>query len=1015
MGRKVVSALMKLRSLLSKILWGGVVLLAPLSSVVARNDSIPSRIITGNVKNEKGEFVVGASVYVKSAPRIGVATDAKGEFTLRGIPAGRQTIVFTFVGMIPFEVEYANQRDLEVVLKEDATQVNEIVVTGIYSRDKNSFAGSATTYTGKELRAIGTKNIFQSLKTLEPALTVVENRAFGSDPNRLPDLEIRGKTSLVGDLTTEYDNTANQPLFILDGIEVEIAQIQNLSMDRIASVTVLKDAASAAIYGSKASNGVIVVETVKPEPGQLRVSYTADLRFEFPDLSDYNLMNAEEKLRYEVLAGRYVGEDQDQLDELYNSRLAEVMRGVDTYWLSVPLRSVLNHSHSIYIDGGSDAMLYGVGLNYSDQKGIMKGSGKEIVGGNINLVYRTNKLIFSNDFSFDSVKSEREPVSFSAFANANPYYRKYNEEGEIPEFLEEYAIAQEFIYNPLYQLRRVVNTDVTKDLGLRNNFTIIYRPITSLQVRGRLSLNKNISKREAFKSPKHADFNGQSVKGSYLTEETDLMNYNGDATVTYGKLFGYHQINAVAGWSFSSRRQRDTGYEIFGFTSDMHQNPSFSEGFQQGDKPTYTDRNSRSTSFYVNGNYSFRNRYLVDVSLRMDGSSVFGAENLFTTTWAVGLGWNIHNEAWCKLKWLDLLKLRFSIGNPGNQNFDAYTASGTYIYNSTYQTLFGTSAILEKFGNPDLKWQKTIDKNIGMDVDILDRVKFSVDFYHKNTDPLLAQIPVPPSLGTTRIYTNFGGQISKGFSGSLNVVVMKRQYLRWSVNGSFSQNRSEYRNIGNKLDFMNEKGSTTTFKRYYDGASPDDIWAVRSHGIDPATGREVFIRKDGSYTFKYDANDEVVVGSSAPTLEGVIGSSIFYKGFSASVNLRYCVGRQVFASALYNKVENISETALYYNLDRRALHDRWQKPGDVAKFKAISINDTTPMSSRFVLTENYLAGESISIGYETSARWLHVVGVQGASFRFYMNDIFRLASFKEERGTDYPFSKSFSLSISLRF
>ena len=125
-------------------------------------------------------------------------------------------------------------------------------------------------------------------------------------------------------------------------------------------------------------------------------------------------------------------------------------------------------------------------------------------------------------------------------------------------------------------------------------------------------------------------------------------------------------------------------------------------------------------------------------------------------------------------------------------------------------------------------------------------MKFSVDFYHKNTDPLLAQIPVPPSLGTTRIYTNFGGQISKGFSGSLNVVVMKRQYLRWSVNASFSQNNSEYRNIGDKLDFMNQKGSATTFKRYYDGASPDDIWAVRSHGIDPSSGREVFIRKDGS-------------------------------------------------------------------------------------------------------------------------------------------------------------------------
>ena len=206
---------MKLRHLLLLLS----VLISPPLLLAQNSASKPGRIITGNVKNEKGEFIVGASVYVKSTPRIGTATDAKGEFRLQGIPSGSQTIVFTFIGMIPFEVEYANQRDMQVVLKEDATQVNEVVVTGIYSRDKNSFAGSAKTYTGKELRAIGTKNVFQSLKTLEPALTLVENRAFGSDPNRLPDLEIRGKTSLVGDLTTEYDNTANQPLFILDGIE----------------------------------------------------------------------------------------------------------------------------------------------------------------------------------------------------------------------------------------------------------------------------------------------------------------------------------------------------------------------------------------------------------------------------------------------------------------------------------------------------------------------------------------------------------------------------------------------------------------------------------------------------------------------------------------------------------------------------------------------------------------------------------------------------------------------------
>ena len=214
---------------------------------------------------------------------------------------------------------------------------------------------------------------------------------------------------------------------------------------------------------------------------------------------------------------------------------------------------------------------------------------------------------------------------------------------------------------------------------------------------------------------------------------------------------------------------------------------------------------------------------------------------------------------------------------------------------------------------------------------------------------------------------------------------------------------------------MNEKGSGNSYRRYYDGGSPDDIWAVRSAGIDPATGREIFIKKDGTYTFQYDANDEVVVGSTASKLEGVFGVSMYYKQFSASLNLRYALGRKVFASALYNKVENISEESMYYNLDKRALYDRWKQPGDKAKFKSIKDNSATPMSSRFVRTENTFSGESIYIGYEYSGAWIKKIGAEGVTFRAYMNDIFRVSSFKEERGTDYPFARTVSFSLSLRF
>ena len=262
---------------------------------------------------------------------------------------------------------------------------------------------------------------------------------------------------------------------------------------------------------------------------------------------------------------------------------------------------------------------------------------------------------------------------------------------------------------------------------------------------------------------------------------------------------------------------------------------------------------------------------------------------------------------------------------------------------------------------------------------------------------------MPPSLGFTSLYTNFGGQISQGFSGTVMVNAIKRDDMRLNFNLSFNHSETQYKNIGNKLQAMNEAASNNnSYRRYYDGGSPDDIWAVRSAGIDPATG----VIADGEKTIDEAAKD---------LLQGVVGVSFYYKQFSASANLRYRLGAQVFASTLYNKVENLSEDLMYYNVDRRALYDRWKQPGDIARFKAINNFESTPMSSRFVMDENVLTGESFSVGYETAAKWIRALGAKGASVRVYMNDIFRLASFKEERGTEYPFSRSVSLSFDIRF
>ena len=902
-------------------------------------------------------------------------------------------------------------------------KVDEVVVTGIYSRKKESFTGSSTTYTAKELKTIGNANVLQSLKTMDPSFSIQENNQFGSDPNRLPDINVRGKTSVIG-LTQEYETDPNQPLFILDGFETTLATISDLSMDRVESITVLKDAAATAIYGSKAANGVVVVETKAPAAGTLRLNYSGNLNFSFADLSDYNLMNSSEKLEFERLAGYYGTLDangeivEEGKQQLYYQRLAEVKRGVDTYWMSEPLRFSTSHSHNIFA----------LGFSYNKTQGVMKGSDRDVLNGNVRLIYRYKSLAFTNYLNLDYTMSSREKVAFSEFSRANPYHRKLNEYGTPDQVMETYTdmdvnsssyTKTVNVYNPLYDMM-LNSSDDSRSFGFRNNFEIDWRVLNELRVKGRFSITKTSTRSEVFKSPKASEFVGaeSTVKGTYTETNGEGLDYDADFNVTYGKLFNEkHMVNAVGGVRLATNQSKSSAFVSRGFIDDRYSNPSFSTGYPEGGKPSYSNTEKRSASYYLNAGYAYDNRYLLDANFRSDGSSVFGLSQKFSTTWAIGLGWNVHNEAFFEsVDWLDFLKLRFSIGNPGNQNFDAYISMNVYGYTTSYPNPFGLSAVISSWGNNNLEWQKTIDKNFGIDMEFLNRrLKLTVDYFIKNTDPLLVFVQLPTSTGTSTAPMNLGKQMSKGVTAVLNFTVLQREGVNWSFNANARHITYEYKNIGTALDKYNQDNRSSNLVRYYDGGSPSDLWAVRSAGIDPGTGREIFIKKDGTQTFVHDYADEVVVGNSDPKVEGVIGTSFYYKGFSASVNLRYRLGGQIFLSTLYDKVENISENALKYNQDKRALYDRWQKPGDVSKFKAISLNESTPMSSRFVADENTLSGESISLGYETQARWLQYIGASSMTIRGYMNDIFRISTVKNERGLDYPFARSVAFSLSVRF
>ena len=262
-----------------------------------------SVVLKGVVKDSKGGVLPGVTVMIKGTS-VGTATDMDGNYSMNILKQDTVTLIFSFVGMKTKEVKWAGQSELNITLEDEVSEMDEVVVTGIFQRKKESFTGSTATFKKEELKMVGTQNLIQSLKTLDPSFVIMENNDYGSDPNRLPDIEIRAKSSVVG-LKEQYDTDPNQPLFILDGFETDLQTVVNLNMDRVQSVTILKDAASTALYGSKAANGVVVIETKQPEPGTFRVSYNGNFSLSIPDLSDYNLMNAREKLEFEQKAGFY--------------------------------------------------------------------------------------------------------------------------------------------------------------------------------------------------------------------------------------------------------------------------------------------------------------------------------------------------------------------------------------------------------------------------------------------------------------------------------------------------------------------------------------------------------------------------------------------------------------------------------------------------------------------------------------------------------------------------------------
>ncbi len=991
--------------------------------------------IKGKVSDVRGSTMPGVTVLVKGTT-IGTSTNVDGRFELSLPRQDKVDLVFSFIGMESQELAYTGQEELEVVMREDLVEMDEVVVTGMFDRRAESFTGSAVTVTQEQLRAVGNTNVIQSLRNLDPSFRIAENLEIGSNPNAMPEIQLRGQSGFP-DLRGEYATNPNQPLFIVDGFEADLTKVIDMDMNRIASVTLLKDAAAKSIYGSKAANGVVVIETKRPEPGELRVTYTGTVSVNLPDMSSYELCNSAEKLQVELNAGLYdyIGyngvvywEDPNQqyvYSERYNDLLKETLRGVDTDWKAQPLRNAVGHKHVVYLEGGDEAFQYGIDFSFNDVAGVMKGSDRKTFSGGLTFSYRYKNLLLRDNLEVVYNRGDNSPWGdFSEYTSMNPYFRPYDENGNLIKTYTLYEGSTET--NPMWNAM-IKTKDMSEYSQFTNNFYAEWRAFDGFKASARIGLTRTDDGAEVFLPATHTDFATYTTdelldrRGSYTYTDGYSFQLSADINASYSKYFGNHLLMANAGWTLNDETTKSVTMIAEGFPNDRLDDIGYARSYAEDSAPTSTESTVRDIGVVAAVNYSYADRYLFDGSIRFSGSSQFGSENRWGKFWSLGLGWNLHHEKFmASAEWLDQLKIRGSIGFTGSQNFNSYQSQDTWTY---YKDNFydgNVGAYLMGMSNDRLKWQRKKDTDVGLEFTAFDsRLNIRLDYYNSITDDLLTDVTIPSSTGFTSYKENLGKVQNQGFEFYVNARVWenreKNGYVNIYVNGTHNTNK--IKEISNFLASFNEEQSETVtnkpITRYEEGQSMSAIWAVPSRGIDPATGKDVFVKKNGRTTFEWNSDDLAVCGDTEAKLYGNFGFNFSYWGFIVNVGMMYELGGQIYNQTLVDKVENADLTM---NVDRRIFSDRWTKPGDISRFKDIADNTTTQATERFVEDNDIWTLSTVNVSYDFDRfALIKKAGFDRLRLSFDMADVARASSVTIERGTSYPFARSFSFSLQAMF
>ena len=974
----------------------------------------------------------------------GVITDINGCYVLT-LPEKGGLVIYSYIGFETRKIKVTSRQKVDVQMVEATESIQEVIVTGYNSIQKESFTGNTTKIEKEDLLKVNPNNLISAIQTFDPSFRIQENLAAGSDPNSLPQFVLRGQTG-IGETTLGQTSTSsisrevlsgnsNLPIFILDGFEVDVEKIYDLDMNSIHSINILKDAAATAMYGSRAANGVIVIERRAPEAGKFRVQYSGVLSAELPDLSSYNLMNAREKLETERLAGLYDSNtpEIDPYTNGYYQRLNNVLTGVDTYWLSQGLRTALNHKHSIFIDGGENDVRWGVELGFRGTAGVMKHSSRKNANAAFYVDYRIGGLQIKNKVTYTYNKSTDVPFnSFGDYSHLLPYMRLYDENGDYVRRLEKFDGAIGIQVNPLYEINFYNSFDHSGYDEVTDDLSLNWRITDGLRLRGQFSVLMRNSTGDLYKDPASASYSASTgnINGEKTESTQKRTVIDGSLSLMYNNTFKGHNLNICL--SSNMRQTQSTASETRyrGFPGgDLVSSNYAAEVYG---KPSSSDNTTRLVGALLTSNYTYNNIYLADLTGRIDGSSEFGSDKRWSMFWSTGAGINIHNYDFMKSNELfSMLKFRASYGLTGKTNFSLYSAKDMYQLqtDSWYPTGYGV--FLYQMGNPNLKWERKYTLDYGVEIGLWhDKIYLKASAYDERTIDLITDYTIPSSTGFTSYKENMGKVKNTGVELELRARLYSDRNWLFQLYGSFARNKNTIVEISQAMRDYNKRVEelfsgynpesssdskyAKTYLKYYEGASLTSIYGMKSLGISPTNGKEIYLRRNGDVTDVWSADEWTIIGDTAPKGQGSFGYTLSYKQLSMFASFLYTFGGDAYNNTLVSYVENAD--IKNDNVDKRVLLDRWQKPGDVTTMKDIrDRNVTTGASSRFVQKNNTLQWSSLTMSYNFRPEQLKKLHLSGLRLSFTMNDLFYWSTIRQERGLDYPYSRSFNLTTNIIF